>query len=142
MVRLILTHPKLWRAASDDHSGDPAAYHPPDDRSIHYVLAFSDALDLMGLFVFHPQSPECFAAHVALLPSAWGPGSERAAQLAFRYMFRTTRATRIVGAIAQSNRLAIAYAKRAGMKRYGTSPASFLRGGRLIGQVLLGISKE
>jgi hypothetical protein len=70
MVRLILTHPKLWRAASDDHSGDPAAYQPPDDRSIHYVLAFSDALDLMGLFVFHPQSPECFAAHVALLPSS------------------------------------------------------------------------
>jgi hypothetical protein len=57
------------------------------------------------------------------------------------WIWTNTPCRRIVTGVPQGNRLAFRFAVAAGMEQYGVNEASFLRGGRMLDQICLGISR-
>jgi len=140
LAREILTHPKIWPWITDDSSPAPELFHPVDAEAYHYLVV-RDVTELLGLFLFSPQTSVCWEVHTCLLPSAWGPRAAQAAREAQGWIWLETRCRRIVTAVPIYNRLALRFALAAGMTQYGRDPLSFERGGRLWDRILLGVSK-
>ena len=101
----------------------------------------SDELGEFGFGIFIPDNWSCWKAHVGYLPRSYGKQAMNAFQSMLGWMWQNTRASRIVGEIAQENRRAVKFAVRAGFQEYGRNEKSTLRGGVLQDQVCLGISK-
>jgi len=145
LIRAIATHPQVWRHISDDHSPAVDDYLPPDPRHVLYVMVRdiypdSGPEELLGFYLFHPLNSICWEVHTCLLPAAWGPRAQQAGCLITEWIFEHTPCRRIVTNVPVYNRVALAYAKRAGLVEYGRNPASFLKDGKLHDQILLGIS--
>jgi RimJ/RimL family protein N-acetyltransferase len=139
LVRRILTHPRIWPHISDDGSPPPEQFEPPDHPAIWHVLAW-DGDELLGLWLLVPHNSVCWEVHTALLPHAWGERARRAARAFLAWLWRETPCRRLITAVPASNRLALRFAEAAGMRIWGVNEKSFLRGGRLEDQILLGLS--
>lgn len=139
LVREIITLPAIWRSAADDFGGDSGQFEPPDHPAIWYVLG-RDGEELLGLWMFMPENSICWDVHTCLLPSAYGPVSREATSKMVAWIWENTPCQRIVTKVPVFNRLAMALAKDVGLVEYGRNPKSFLKGGVLHEQVLLGIS--
>ena len=63
-----------------------------------------------------------------------------AAQALPDWIFTHTPCRRIVTNIPTTNRLALHFALRAGMRLYGSNSASYLKNGELLDQICLGLS--
>lgn len=143
LVKSVLTHPTQARMSADDAT-DLANWAPNEDERVIY-LAVTDETDcvalrdLIGIITLIPQNAVCFEIHAALLPCAWGLRTRLALTGAISWAFRETPARRIVGSIPEYNKLAIRLARDCGMRAYGRNRASWLRGGKLWDQILLGI---
>jgi len=140
LARQVLTHPKIYPAISDDSSPAREDYQPIASEAVIY-LAVYDAAELLGLFLFVPQSGVCVEVHTCLLPRAWGGRAAEAARAARAWIWANTPAARIVTSVPEGNRLALRFARQAGMTEYGRNPASIQRNGRLEDLILLGMSK-
>ena len=140
LIRGILTQPSIWRHISDDFSPEPDEYRPIESESIWYVMVW-DGNELLGLWMFHPHNGICWEVHTALLPDAYGDRARAAAIGMTKWMWRNTPCRRIITHVPANNRLALRFAIEAGMEVYGTNPASFQKGGKLIDQICLGISR-
>ena len=141
VIQQIMTHPAIWPHTTDDFDGDPESFQPRMDPLIHYVLV-KDHETILGLFVLYPQNRVCWEIHVRLLPEAWGETAAEAARGIIEWCWRETPAQRLVTHIIADNKLALRYARRAGMQEYGRNPQSWQKRGRLVDQVLMGISRE
>lgn len=141
LVRAILTDEAIWRHIVDDGGPDARNWQPCDHPGIWYVLVRDAHKALLGIYAFYPQNAICFEIHTAFLPHAWGPATTAAGREIFAWMWASSPALRIVANVPADNRLVLRYAERSGMTRYGVNKASFLRGGRLHDQILLGISR-
>jgi RimJ/RimL family protein N-acetyltransferase len=147
LCKRILTHPRIYDHISDDFSPDPADYEPIDHPSVWYVIVRdtpdtdnADA-ELLGLWMLQPLNGVCWEIHTALLPNAWGERGRRAAKHMAQWVWEHTTCRRLVTNVPENNRLALAFAEAAGMKVYGRNTRSFLKGGKLLDQILLGLSK-
>lgn len=140
LVRWILTRPEIYPHIGDDYAPPVEQFTPNADPRIWWVVARSDGQP-MGLFLFLPISQVCWEAHVSMLRWAWGPLAMRAVEGVIPWIFDHTTAQRLVASIAATNRLAIRYAERAGFTRFGVNGRSCMKGGVLIDQVCLGLSK-
>lgn len=141
LVRSVMTHPQIYPHISDDGSPPAEEFEPIDHPAVWYVLAF-DGDELLGLFMFIPQGAACWEVHTCLLPASWGARAAAAAAGAAAWLFKQTECRRIVTAVPICNRLALRFARQAGMTQYGVNPNSFLKHGELHDQVLLGLSKD
>jgi RimJ/RimL family protein N-acetyltransferase len=139
LLRAIATHPRLWEHVSDDGTPPREEWKPAEDPALFYVLVRE--VELLGFFLLAPQNCVCYEIHVCLLPEAWGERADAAFTGVLRWAWAETPARRIVGHVPASNRLAVRFAARAGLTEYGRNPASYLQGGALHDQILLGISK-
>lgn len=139
LVRRLITSPIGYSAAGDDFAPKVSEFFVNEDPRIWYVAA-KDGPQLLGAFLFLPQSNVCYEVHLALLPTR-GRGA-LALRFAIAWMFANSPARRIVGAVPAFNRLANRCAERAGMTEYGTNFKSFQKGGELHDLTLWGISKE
>lgn len=140
LVTWTLTHPQLYGAAVDDFSPEREQFLPRRDDAIWYVGAFVGG-GYIGLFALAPQNTICWEIHTRLLPASWGATAAAAARAVVPWIWENTPCRRLVTVCPAYNRLAIRFAQRAGLERYGVNPASWQKGGRLVDQVLLGISK-
>lgn len=134
-----MTEPHVWPHISDDFSPPPDEFEPPENDSITYLLVRLDGVPA-GVFVFMPQNGVCWEVHTCLLPSLWGPGAAEAARQAARWVWRNSECRRIVTNVPAYNRLALRFAKAAGMTEYGRNPKSYMKNGILEDQILLGMS--
>jgi len=141
LIRSIMIDPRLFDAAADDFTGSSENWEPRRDTGIWYVLAF-DGDRLLGLFALAPQSNICWEIHTRLLPVAWGAIAAAAAAAVVPWIWANTPCVRLVTICPSYNRLAIRFAEKAGMVRYGLNPQSWLKNSRLHDQVLLGLSKD
>ena len=144
LVRSIITHPRLWPHLSDDFSPPAGEYRPQEHPAIWYVIVHDEherGEDLLGLWMFVPLNGVCWEVHTALLPVAWGEKGHIAALMLPSWIWEHTHCRRIVTNVPGSNRLALHFAYKAGMKVFGHNEASFLKGGVLYDQVMLGISR-
>jgi RimJ/RimL family protein N-acetyltransferase len=146
LIRRILTHERIWPHISDDGSPPAGEYRPFESELIWYVVVrdiYPDAgpEEILGLWMFTPHNAVCWEVHTALLPEAWGGRAHQAAQLMADWIWRNTPCRRIVTNVPENNRLALRFAQAVGMEVYGCNEKSFLKGGKLLDQILLGISK-
>lgn len=140
LVREIMTHPRVYPHVTDDFSPEPEEYRPLDHPGVIYVLV-RDAGELLGMWVFCAQNGVCWEVHTCLLPSAWGARGKRAARAMAAWVWANTGCQRIVTAVPEYNRLAVRFAELAGMREYGRNERSYKKHGRLMDQILLGLSR-
>lgn len=140
LIRRIATDPHVWSGISDDFSGDPEKWIPPDPKVGWYMVA-REKNELLGLWMFVPHSHVCWEVHTCLLPIAYGSTATAAAAAMAEWIFRHTTCERIVTNVPEYNRIALRFAERCGLTQYGFNPQSYRKDGRLWGQYLLGMSK-
>ncbi len=140
LVREIVTNPLTYDHVSDDGSPSREEYRPIESDSIWYMLV-KDEDEMLGCFIFVPQNVACYEVHTCLLPTAWGSRAHTAAIGVREWMFQHSPAMRIVTNVPENNRLALHFAKHAGLEMYGVNQKSYLKGGVLYDQIMLGVSK-
>ena len=139
LIRRVFTHPAVYRHLGDDTTPAAADFEVNRHPDIWYVIA-RDAAGVCGVITFIPQSRILWEMHLCLLPEAWGSRAGEIGRLVYRWVWSNTPCRRITGAIPETNRLAIRWARVSGMEQYGVNPKAFAKGGRLIDLVLMGIS--
>lgn len=140
LVRDTIAHPAIYRHVADDLAPPRKQFRPLMHESMLYAGAYLGE-EYLGLFMFAPSNSICWDVHTCLLPVAWGEHAIPAAQGVVAWVFENTRCRRITTSIPAYNRLAIRLAVFAGMEMAGTNHSSWLKGGKLHDQVLMGISK-
>lgn len=138
-VRSVITHPAIWPHVSDD-TCDRERYAPFEGDGAYWLIPTDGAP--LGVFFVHSHSSVCFEVHTALLPHARGRAAHEAGKALISWVFANTSCRKLITHVPDVNRLALAFARRAGMVQEGINRKSFLRNGALIDQVLLGICKE
>ncbi len=140
LVRSIITHPKIYDHVSDDGCPPADQFKPLDNPVIWYVLVVECEV-LLGMWTFMPQNTACWEVHTCLLPVAWGDLGREAAKAMAEWIWKNTPCRRLVTNVPVMNRMALKFAKAAGMEEYGVNPKSYLKRGTLHDQILLGMSK-
>lgn len=110
------------------------------DERILYVLAH-DGAELLGMWIFYPESPIMMKVHTCLLPCSYGERAKIAAKEMAVWFWANTQAERLVTDVPEFNRLARKFAEAAGMKQFGINPKSFKRDGKLWDVIMLGMSR-
>lgn len=136
LVASILAHPAIWPHISDDGCTEP---DPQDNDALHWMLV-SDG-EPAGVFMLHQHNAACWEVHTCLLPRAWGQPAAQAAQLLLAYAFGIG-ARKVITHVPSYNRLALRFAKAAGMTQEGVNRASFAKNGELLDQIMLGITEK
>jgi RimJ/RimL family protein N-acetyltransferase len=139
LIHRVMTHPRIWRAITDDGTPPVEEYKPVVADAFHYV-AVHDAGELLGLFLFTPMNTVLWEVHTCLLPNSWGGRALEAARGISTWVWANTGFRRVITSVPSYNRLALRLAKEAGMIEYGVNVKSFLKNGRLWDQHMLGIS--
>lgn len=140
LVRKVITHPKIWPHVTDDYSAPPDIWKPAETQLVWYVLA-KDGDEILGVWTLIPENSVCWKIHTTLLPSAWGDRAKAAARSLAPWVWENTPCRRVITDVPENNRLALKFAKDAGMVEFGFNPASWLKNGQLWGQHMLGASK-
>lgn len=141
LVRSIMTHPRVYPHITDDGCPPVEEFHPSEDRMLWYILV-RNAGKPVGLWLFVPTNAVCWEVHTCLLPEAWGDVGREAAKRMAEWIWQYTACRRIITNVPECNRLALRFAKAAGMLEFGRNEASFLKNGRLHAQIMLGLTKE
>jgi len=139
LVKRIVTHQSVYPRVSDDKSPSAERWLPLD--GLHYLLVKNGA-DILGLFVLSQENGVCFKVHTCLLPHSYGEKATIAAKALIAWVFTHLDCSRLVTEVPDYNRLALKFAERSGMTKFGYNPKSYLKDGKLHGVTLLGISKE
>jgi len=144
LIKHIVTHPNIYPHVSDDFSPPPELWEPIDSPAAHYVVVRDESTreEVLGLWAFYEHTPIVWNVHTCLLPAAYGQRARRAAKEMAEWIWANTKCLRLVTEVPESNRLALRFARAAGMTEYGFNPQSYLKGGALSGVHLLGMSKE
>lgn len=140
LVKAIITHPAIYPHVSDDFSPSAEEYKPIESEFVWYVKVKDDG-EILGVWIFVPENAICWKIHTCLLPTAWGARAAKAAKMMAQWIWKNTQCVRIITDVPETNRLALMFALKSGMTRYGMNPKSYMKDGKLLDQVVLGISK-
>jgi RimJ/RimL family protein N-acetyltransferase len=141
LIAETLAHPRIYPHISDDFSPPPDEADTAINDAAIYLGAFRGD-SYLGLFLLHAHNGVLFEVHTCLLPAAWGDNALACASGCITWAFQHTPCRRLITSVPTDNPLAHRLAVRAGMSEFGRNPRSILRGGQLLDQVLLGISKD
>jgi len=140
LIRGIMSHPRVYPHLTDDASPAAEDFRPIENEAFCYLVAW-DGNELLGLWLLVPLNAVCWEIHTALMPNAWGDRAHRAAAVMLEWVWANTPCRRIVTHVPADNRLAYRFALSAGMRVFGIDEQSFLKGGRLLDQICLGINR-
>lgn len=140
LIKQIITHEKVFPYSSDDYTPSPKDYEPIKSDLIWYVLV-KDGEELLGMWTFIPQNAICWEIHTTLLPNAWGERAIKAAKELADWVWKNTPCLRVITNVPEYNRLALRFAKAAGLEPFGLNCKSYMKTGILHDQIMLGVSK-
>jgi RimJ/RimL family protein N-acetyltransferase len=140
LIKGVVTHPRVYPHISDDFCPPAEQWEPNRHESIWYVVV-RDGGELLGLWMFVPHNAICWEIHTCLLPSAWGRRAREAAQQGWAWLWANSSCVRVITDVPECNRLALRFARAAGMTQYGLNPKSYMKNGQLHDVILLGISR-
>lgn len=106
----------------------------------HVVV--EDEGQVLGLWIVTPQGAACAEIHTCLLPCSYGARASKAVKAAIAWLFENSQFQRLFTNVPDYNRLALRFAKQAGMEVFGVNVRSYLKGGKLYDQILLGLSRS
>lgn len=137
----VLRTPALYPFISDDFAPaieDVAAVENP---GLWYILA-KDQGDLLGFYLFEPRSPILWEFHTIMPLNARALIAMKELLGQGGWLWSHTPCLRAVTYVPEYNAVALRFGLRAGLTVYGRNPASYLRGGRLQDQILMGIARQ
>jgi RimJ/RimL family protein N-acetyltransferase len=141
LVRLILTHPKIYGPGSDDFSPNADEWMPPAaGEHLQYMLVKEDE-EIVGLFTVLFISPILYKIDGGFLPVAWGKSAEAACCAFIQWLWENTGCLRIVCDVPEYNDLSLRMTRIMGMKKYGENPQAYLKHRTLHNVELMGISR-
>jgi RimJ/RimL family protein N-acetyltransferase len=105
------------------------------------VIVRDDCAQLLGMWSLVAHNAVCWEIHTCLLPHAWGRSLRAALEMA-EWIWRETPCRSLITHVPAYNRLALKFARQAGMTEYGVIPRSWLKDGILWDQIVLGLSKD
>jgi hypothetical protein len=141
LVRAILTLRDVYPHMTDDFAPKREDFEVNTDPRICYVLV-EHRQALIGLFSFLPENQVCWAAHVAMRRGTSPALTHQAGREIVDWIWGNTCCLRLIASVPASNRAAVRFGLRAmGLKAYGRNKESFMKGGKLWDQVLMGRSK-
>jgi hypothetical protein len=141
LVRAILTDPDIYDRMGDDGLPPREEYQVPNHPGIWWVTVW-DRERLLGLFAFFPENAICWATHVALFRGIHPRLTAQAGREIVDWVFANTPCVRLTASVPAFHRAALRFGKRVmGLKSYGRNWKSFLKGGALYDQILMGRSK-
>lgn len=136
IVRAILSHPAIApHIAEDGVTSDPQEHD-----TLHWMLITEG--DPCGVFLVHATGLHCYEMHTCLLPHIWGAQAKEAARLLVGHVFDVLKARKLITRVPAYNRLALRFAKACGGQIEGNNRASYLHGGVMHDQILLGITDK
>lgn len=141
-VNEVITHPRIYPHVSQDFAPAPAEF------DCGPIMAVPDALFLVpmdgeercGVFMVHPHSAIVHEVHTCILPQYWGRSVE-AGRALIEWVFDNTKCLKLLTLVPDHNDLAYRLALKCGMVSQGTLTASYLKGGKLLDQRILAVSK-
>ena len=140
LLSALIRDPRLYPFLSDDFSPPAADASAIEHDALWYIVAH-EGTDLVGFWMFVPQNAICWEFHTVMpldrrahraLWELIGPGG---------WLWSHTDCLRAVTNVPTYNRIAHRFGLRAGLTEYGRNPDSFMKNGKLHGQILLGASK-
>jgi RimJ/RimL family protein N-acetyltransferase len=137
-----MSHPRIWPHISDDYSGPPEDFRPILHKKGLYYLAPEVDGRRVGVFFYHAHSTVLWEVHTCVLPEFWGAAALYAARDGLRWMVDNTGCRKVITHVPDDNSVARRFAHRVGMVDEGVNRASFLKGGVLLDQYVLGITRE
>ena len=137
LVRLIMTHPRMYPFLADDFCPAPEDFHPNESPAVVYLLVF-DGADPLGCFVTHPINALLWEVHACLLPHAWGRRAREAGKAYLAWLWEFTGARKVVGFIPASNPLMLRYARGLGLTEVGRLTQCYQRAFQLYDLIILG----
>lgn len=147
LVKTIATNPYVYEKSSDDYAPHPSRYQPVEHPEMIYLTVSMDDV-VCGLFALIPHSHIMYEVHTCLLPEILGSGPKRAfkpsieaSKLMLEWLWKNTKCQRLITAVPESNKIALRYAKNAGMQAYGCNHRSFMKYGVLEGLWMLGMNR-
>jgi hypothetical protein len=138
LVKRIVTDPKVFPFICDDNSPKAEDYEPHKEMLYVHVR---DEEQSLGIWAFFSHNSICWEIHTCLLPCAYGERASKAARTLAEWIWTNTNWQRVITNVPESNRLALMFALKAGLTRFAVNPKSYLKDGKLLDQVMLGISR-
>lgn len=123
LIKATITHPSIYPYVGDVTAPAAAEYEPViADNVIHLGVVDNDG-SYCGLYRLEIMGRLNINLHTCILPCAWGQKAAVAAKEVVKYIFEELPLIQnITTMVPMSNRLALRYAKRAGMVEYGLLP--------------------
>ena len=140
LIRQTMTHPLIYPRITDDGSVPVEDFSPPAGGPFGYLGAW-DGETFLGLWMVERRNAVTAEVHTCLLPLAAGSKGLEAAAACAEWIWVNTDFARIVTSVPVFNGLALRFAERSGMVRYGENVGSFLKDGKLHNEILLGLSR-
>jgi RimJ/RimL family protein N-acetyltransferase len=142
-LRAIYCDPKVLPYITDDGlKADTFDFSMIAGSPIAVFIIASDEKGDAGTFLFYPVNTVMYELHTAFLPGRRGKDVVEAARLAREYIFNETPCRKVITYVPFDNMPAYVMARKCGMVVEGLIRRSYLRGGELLDQYILGISKE
>jgi hypothetical protein len=96
------------------------------------------------MFCFFPENEVCWSVHVALLRGTPRAVTRQAGREVMAWLWANTPCRRLVASVPASNRAAVRYGldvEGMNLVPFGVNEKSFMKGGKLWDQVLMGRSR-
>ena len=139
LVREIVTDPAIYPFVSDDGSPKPEEWKAPE--ALTYCLV-KDGDEILGVWIFRKCNAVTWEVHTCLLSNARGKRGYQALKMLPEWAWNNLEgAQRIITEVVEDNQPALVFALRAGMDKFGVNKKSYLKGGKLLDAILLGISR-
>ena len=135
----IITDPSVYPHVTDDGAPEPQDFIAVETESVFYLLLKEDE-DVLGMWLVHPHNFITCSVHTCMLPEGRGKRGLEGARLCAAWVWENTQYRRIITEVPETNRLALAFAKKAGMEQFGVNPKSFQKNGTIQDIIMLGIS--
>jgi L-amino acid N-acyltransferase YncA len=94
------------------------------------------------VFIAFPRYSVQYEVHISMLPSARGRAGVKAAKKSVAYMWRATKARKLVGYIPTYNKAAVKFGHLVGFTTEGILTKSFKKDGKMHDMVILGLNRE
>ena len=131
----------MWKNISEDGQ-DPDEFEPPFDELIHWVGAYKDDGEIIGLFFIHPKSHSRAEIHINILEDYRMKYARLAGYMIMQYVIEYTDYQKLEADIPVIYPNVLNFALWNGFTIEGTSRKSIVRDGELINQHILGMTKE
>ena len=141
LIKEVMTEKHCWQHISDDYSPAPEDFEPVFAASIMYIKCTDENEKVFAIFILLKFNNILAELHSAVLPVMAGLFKTALKEL-FNWVFLNTEYLRITTNVPAYNRLGFRAALESGMTEWGKNPESFMRHGKLVDQLALGISKR